>query len=176
MSSLVQSDAISETTPSEKSSVRTSDVLLQLVTFNLLGEEFGLPILDVREIIRMTDITPVPHAPSFVEGVINLRGQILPIIDLRKRFDLEIKEMDESTRIIVVDVNHAQMGLIVDGVSEVLRIPADSVAPPPQIVSAGIGAEYIKGISHYNEMMIILIDLKKVFNRSEINALQAIEE
>ena len=174
MSNIVQSNngAMSK---ADKDAVRSSDILIQLVTFNLLGEEFGLPILDVREIIRMTDITPVPHAPGFVEGVINLRGQILPIVDLRKRFNLEAKDMDESTRIIVVDVNNAQMGLIVDGVSEVLRIPAETIAPPPQIVAAGIGAEYIKGIGHFNEMMIILIDLKKVFNRNELEALQSME-
>jgi len=159
---------------SMKDGARTSDVLIQLVTFNLLGEEFGLPILDVREIIRMVEVTPVPHAPNFVEGVINLRGQILPVIDLRKRFGLEMKEMDDSTRIVVVEIRSSLIGLIVDGVKEVLRIPADTIAPPPQIVANGIGAEYIKGIGHYNEMMIILIDLKKVFNESEMESLDSV--
>ena len=151
--------------------IRTSDVLIQLVTFKLLGEEFGLPILDVREIIRMTNVTPVPHAPSFVEGVINLRGQILPVVDLRKRFNLEQKDVDEDTRIIVVEIGNTLLGLIVDGVNEVLRIPSDTIAPPPSIVSSGIGAEYIKGIGHYDEKMIILINLAKVFTTDEMNSM-----
>ena len=149
--------------------------LIHLVTFNLLGEEFGMPILDVREIIRMVDITPVPHAPAFVEGVINLRGQILPVIDLRKRFNLNATSLEEDTRIIVVEINNSLLGLIVDGVKEVLRIPSDSVSPPPQIVANGIGAEYIKGIANYDEKMIILIDLKRVFSHDEMNSLEQMD-
>lgn len=152
--------------------VRSTDVLIQLVTFNLVGEEFGLPILDVREIIRMVEVTPVPHSPSFVEGVINLRGQILPVIDLRKRFGLSSSSADEDTRIVVVEINHNLIGLIVDGVNEVLRIPSETVNPAPQIVSSGIGAEYIQGIAHYNEKMIILIDMGRVFNNDEMQNLQ----
>lgn len=158
-----------------KDEPRNSGALTQLVTFDLLGEEFGLPILDVREIIRMTDVTPVPHAPNFVEGVINLRGQILPVVDLRKRFNLEAKEMDDSTRIVVVEINNNLLGLIVDGVSEVLRLPLDSIAPAPSIVSSGIGAEYIKGIGHYNDKMIILINLRKVFTTAEMDVLENME-
>lgn len=144
---------------------------LHLVTFSLMGEVFGLPILDVREIIRMTEITPVPQAPGFVEGVINLRGQILPVVDLRKRFGITPKENDDTTRIVVVELTHAAVGLIVDSVSEVLRIPADVVAPPPSLVAGSIGAEYIKGIGHYDERMIILIEMRKVFNEDELSAL-----
>lgn len=145
---------------------------LHLVTFSLMGEVFGLPILDVREIIRMTEITPVPQAPGFVEGVINLRGQILPVVDLRKRFGITPKENDDTTRIVVVELSHAAVGLIVDSVSEVLRIPADVVAPPPSLVAGSIGAEYIKGIGHYDERMIILIEMRKVFNEDELGALE----
>lgn len=170
---------IAETRSSELSThnngergVRSTDVLLQLVTFNLVGEEFGLPILDVREIIRMVEVTPVPHSPSFVEGVINLRGQILPVIDLRKRFGLESSTADEDTRIVVVEINNNLIGLIVDGVNEVLRIPSETVNPAPQIVSSGIGAEYIQGIAHYDEKMIILIDMARVFNSEEMANLQ----
>lgn len=154
--------------------VRSSDVLLQLVTFNLVGEEFGLPILDVREIIRMVEVTPVPHSPDFVEGVINLRGQILPVIDLRKRFNLESSVANEDTRIVVVEINKNLIGLIVDGVNEVLRIPSETVNPAPQIVSSGIGAEYIQGIAHYNEKMIILVDLERVFSSDEMENLASL--
>ncbi|MFZ2619293.1 MAG: chemotaxis protein CheW [Alphaproteobacteria bacterium] len=145
---------------------------LHLVTFLLLGEEFGLPILDVREIIRITAITPVPQAPSFVEGVINLRGQIIPVVDLRKRFGIPAKEADEETRIVVVELKNTVIGLVVDSVSEVLRLPADTVAPPPAIVAGSIGAEYIKGIGHHDEKMIILIDMRKVFSDQEVGALE----
>tara|TARA_R110000868_G_scaffold218576_2_gene469170 strand:- start:93195 stop:93728 length:534 start_codon:yes stop_codon:yes gene_type:complete len=155
-------------------SVRSSDVLLQLVTFNLVGEEFGLPILDVREIIRMVEVTPVPHSPDFVEGVINLRGQILPVIDLRKRFNLASTEANDDTRIVVVEISHNLIGLIVDGVKEVLRIPSETVNAAPQIVTSGIGAEYIQGIAHYQDKMIILVDLFKVFSNDEMENLTAI--
>lgn len=151
---------------------RSGDATIQLVTFNLLGEEFGLPTVSVREIIRMTNITPVPQAPHFVEGVINLRSQIIPVVDLRKRFKLHAKESDDRTRIIVVDINDSALGLVVDGVSEVLALPADSVVPPPPLVANGIGAEYIQGISHYGERMTILVNLEKVFNSSELNKLE----
>ena len=152
--------------------VRSSDVLLHLVTFDLLGEEFGVPILDVREIIQMLDITPVPNAPKFVEGVINLRGQIIPIVDLRKRFNLETSETTEENRIVVVEVNNNTLGLIVDGDSEVLRIPEDLVKPAPALIAGGIGSEFIKGIAYYKERMIILIDLYKVFSRQEMNLIE----
>ena len=158
-------------TPRKKEAATTSDVLLQLVTFSLLEEEFGLPILDVREIIRMTEITPVPNAPSFVEGVINLRGQIIPVVDLRKRFNLNATEIDDDSRIVVVEIVGNILGLIVDKVSEVLRIPVDSNSPPPGLVANGLGSEYIRGITNHLEKMLILIDLKKVFDLQELETL-----
>jgi purine-binding chemotaxis protein CheW len=146
--------------------------LQQLVTFELFGEIFALPILDVREIIRLPNITPVPQAPSFVEGVINLRGQIIPIVDLRKRFGLTAQGTNDDTRIIVVELgNGVVLGLIVDAVREVERIPTDSITPPPALVAGSIGAEYIKGISNYDDKMIVHIDMRKVFNADELNAL-----
>lgn len=175
MTAVVQSSEKQLSTRNLGEDARASDVLIHLVTFKLLGEEFGMPILDVREIIRMVAITPVPHAPKFVEGVINLRGQILPVIDLRRRFNLDSTKTEEDTRIIVVEISNSLLGLIVDGVKEVLRIPGDSVSPPPQIVANGIGAEYIKGIANYDNKMIILIDLKRVFSQDEMNSLERLE-
>lgn len=172
MNAIIESHKNELSTHSNDRNARSSDVLLQLVTFNLVGEEFALPILDVREIIRMVDVTPVPHSPAFVEGVINLRGQILPVIDLRKRFNLDSKTSDDDTRIVVVEIKQSLIGLIVDGVNEVLRIPAETVSPAPQIVSSGIGAEYIQGIAHYHDKMIILVDLLRVFNHEEMVSLQ----
>lgn len=147
--------------------------LVQVVTFQLFGEVFALPILDVREIIRMTPITPVPQAPGFVEGVINLRGQILPIVDLRKRFGLAPQERTEETCIAVVELGSGvAVGLIVDAVREVESIPADSITPPPSLVAGSIGAEYIKGISNHADKMMIHIDLRRVFSKGEMSALE----
>tara|TARA_Y100001960_G_C14721817_1_gene852814 strand:+ start:240 stop:749 length:510 start_codon:yes stop_codon:yes gene_type:complete len=148
-----------------------SDTTLQLVVFSLLGEEFGVTINDVREIISNTQITPVPQAPGFVEGVINLRGQIIPIVDLRKRFNLAENENKEDSNVVIIEVDDNVLGLIVDSVSEVLNIPSDSINPPPALVANGIGAEYIKGIGQYNEKMIILIDLQKVFSADELRSI-----
>lgn len=148
-----------------------SDVTLQLVIFSLLGEEFGVSIHDVREIISNTQITPVPQAPNFVEGVINLRGQIIPVVDLRKRFSLEENKNKEETNVVIIEVDDNVLGLIVDSVSEVLNIPSDSINPPPALVANGIGAEYIKGIGQYNQKMIILIDLQKVFSAEELKSI-----
>lgn len=150
---------------------KMSDVIMHLVAFRLNNEEFAVPILDVREIIRTEQVTPVPHAPSFVEGVINLRGQIIPVIDLRKRFNLAAKTADEDTRVMVIELGTQVVGLIVDSVSEVTRIPSDTVAPPPPLVAGGIGAEYIKGISHHDKRMTILVDMHKVFKNGEVDSL-----
>ena len=147
--------------------------LQQLVTFELFGEIFALPILDVREIIRPTAITPVPQAPSFVEGVINLRGQIIPVVDLRKRFGLAAETTTDDTRIIVVELGSSiVIGMIVDAVREVERIPTDTITPPPALVAGSVGAEYIKGISNHEDKMIVHIDMRKVFNTDEMVMLQ----
>jgi purine-binding chemotaxis protein CheW len=145
--------------------------MLQLVSFKLREEEFGVNILQVQEIIRMQEITNVPNAPDFVEGVINLRGRVIPIVDLRKRFGLEAKEHSKATRIIVVMIDQVTVGLIVDEVSEVLRIPEDTVEPPPPIV-AGIEADYIKGVGKLEDRLLILLDLNKILSQEERSSLQ----
>ena len=106
------------------------DELIQLVSFGLDQEEFGIDILKVQEINRMVEITKVPQAPSYCEGVINLRGKVIPVIDLRKKFEMEVREWDKDTRIIVCDVDGEQVGMIVDSVDEVLRIPSSTIEPP----------------------------------------------
>ena len=146
------------------------DELLQLVSFNIGSEEFGVDILKVQEINRMVEITKVPQAPQYVEGVINLRGKVIPIVDLRKRFNLELKEYDKNTRIVVVDINGNILGMVVDSVSEVLRLPANTIEPPPEIVT-GINSEYIKGVAKLEDRLLIFLDLSKVINMSEITSL-----
>jgi len=140
---------------------------LQLVSFNIGSEEFGVDILKVQEINRMVDITKVPQAPHYVEGVINLRGKVIPIVDLRKRFNLELKEHDKNTRIVVVDILGNIMGMIVDAVSEVLRLPASTIEPPPEIVT-GINSDYIKGVAKLEDRLLIFLDLSRVIDVDEM--------
>ncbi len=137
--------------------------LIQLVTFSIGDEEFGVDILKVQEIIRTMEITKVPKAPPFVEGVINLRGNVIPIIDLRKRFGLDTREHDKHTRIIVIEIHNMIVGFVVDAVSEVLRIPANTVEPPPPVVS-GLESEYISGVGKLEDRLLILLDLDRLLS------------
>jgi len=147
------------------------DELLQLVTFRLGGEEFGVDILKVQEINRSMEITKVPRAPDFVEGVINLRGRVIPIIDLRRRFGKGHKSHDQNTRIIVFEIRSMIVGFVVDSVSEVLRIKADTVEQAPPVV-AGVESEYIKGIGKLDNRLLILLDLNKLISTEEEDQLQ----
>ena len=142
------------------------DEIVQLVTFKLGNEEFALDILKVQEINRMVEITKVPKAPDFVEGVINLRGRVIPIVDIRKKFHLNIKEATKETRIIVVNIMNKTIGLIVDSVSEVLRINSSTIQPPPPLI-AGLDSDYIKGVGKLDERLIILLDIDKIFTTGE---------
>ncbi|MBW7888214.1 MAG: chemotaxis protein CheW [Bacteroidetes bacterium] len=144
----------------------SSEELLQLVSFNIGEEEFGVDILKVQEIIRIVEVTRVPNAPEYVDGVINLRGKVIPIIDLRRRFGMERKEKDKNTRIIVVELNGKVLGFVVDAVSEVLRIPRSVTEPPPSII-AGIDAEYITAIGKLENRLLILLDLERVLSVEE---------
>ncbi len=132
----------------------------QLVTFRLGEEEYGVDILKVHEIDRMMDITEVPNAPSCIEGVINLRGKVIPVINLRKKFNLPPREADERTKIVVVDIG-TSAGMIVDSVSEVLRISSDIIEPPPPMAS-GTGSEYIRGVGKLQDRLLILLDIEKL--------------
>lgn len=148
--------------------------ILQLVTFKLGAEEFGVDILKVQEINKMMSITKIPNAPTFIEGVINLRGKIIPIVDLRKRLGFRDQPYDKSTRIIVVELDGLVLGFIVDSVSEVLRIPENTIEPPPSMV-AGIESEYIEGVGKLDERLLILLELKKVFSSPEKKDIENID-
>lgn len=138
----------------------------QLVVFTLADETYGIDISTVNEIIRMQAITEVPRTPDFVEGVINLRGRIVPVIDLRKRFSLTVSEETQASRIMVVELEGLTVGMIVDSVSEVLRLPASSIEPTPAMVS-GVDAAYLRGVGKWNDRLIILLDIKKVLFKEE---------
>lgn len=143
----------------------TDSGILQLVTFRLGSEEYALDILKVQEINRMVEITSIPNAPPYVEGVINLRGKVIPVVNLRKKFGLDSKERDSQARIIVVDVG-TTVGLIVDSVSEVLRISSDTVEPPPPMTATG-SSEYIKGVGKLSDRLLILLDIEKLLRNED---------
>ncbi|HEV7179627.1 MAG TPA: chemotaxis protein CheW [Candidatus Baltobacteraceae bacterium] len=147
---------------------------IQVVSFRLGNEEYGVDIAQVQEIIRMVDITHVPRAPHFMEGVINLRGQLIPIIDLRTRFGMDRADHTKNTRIIVTEIVTKRVGIIVDGVSEVLNIPIENVEEAPEMI-AGVGTEYISGVGKVNERLIILLELQKVITTSEKQELESLE-
>jgi len=138
----------------------------QLVIFTLANETYGIDISAVNEIIRMQDITEVPRTPDFVEGVINLRGRIVPVIDLRRRFGLEAAEETQASRIIVVELDGTTVGMIVDSVSEVLRLPKENIEPTPPMVS-GVDSAYLRGVGKWNDRLIILLDITKVLYKEE---------
>ncbi|MCH8850093.1 MAG: chemotaxis protein CheW [Chloroflexi bacterium] len=137
----------------------------QLVVFDLASEAYGVDIGAVREIIRMQTITRMPRTPDYVEGVINLRGKVTPVVDLRKRFGLEEGEESLAKRIIVVDTGERSMGFVVDAVSEVLRIPSGSVEPPASVVM-GVDSDYMVGIVKLPDRLISLLDLERVMDSS----------
>ena len=145
--------------------------ILQLVTFKVDNEEFAVDILKVQEINKMIDITRIPNAPPFVEGVINLRGKIIPIVDLRKRLGFAGKDYDKSTRIIVIELDGMVLGFIVDSVSEVLRISDATVEPPPSLV-AGVESDYIEGVGKLDNRLLILLELRKIFSDSDRKELE----
>ena len=149
--------------------------LLQLVSFKIGEEEFGVDILSVQEINRMSQITKVPNTPDFIEGVINLRGRIIPVLDLRVKLGLMKLEHNKNTRIVVVELKGQTVGFIVDEVSEVLRIPKNITEAPPTMVG-GIDSEYITSIGKLEDRLLILLDLEKILTLSEYEMLETVNE
>jgi purine-binding chemotaxis protein CheW len=148
---------------------------VQLVTFKLGNEEYGLFIEDVREINRLSSITVVPNAPAFVEGLMNLRGNVIPAIDLRKRFGLDTIQHGETTRVIIVDITEKTTGLIVDSVSDVIRISKKMIENPPDIISSKVETEFIQGIGNLVKQgrFIIVLDVNKILSGEEQALLQS---
>ncbi|MBP2651064.1 MAG: cheW 2 [Firmicutes bacterium] len=138
---------------------------LQLVVFVLDTEEYGLSITKVQEINRIIPITKLPQTPDFVEGIINLRERVIPIIDLRKRFQLKISDYNENSRIIIVEVCGQTVGIIVDAVTEVIRLQESMIEPPPQ--NFILDAEYVDGVGKLDNRLLILLDIDKVITSNE---------
>lgn len=153
-------------------SVRTE---IQVVVFDLASEYYGVEIGDVREILRMQEITRVPGAPTFVEGVINLRGRVVPVVDLRKRLLVSTSERTQDTRILVVDMGGRDVGVIVDAVTEVLRIEASLIEPASSMITSA-AAYYLKGIAKLETKLVILLNLDRVLSAVEKDGLLSMEE
>ncbi len=140
--------------------------MLQLVTFKLDGQKYAVDILKVQEINNMKEITSIPNAPVYLEGAINLRGKVIPVLNLRKKFGFDDNLKSELCKIIIMDVRGVIMGLIVDAVSDVLRINQDVVEPPPP-VSSNVSSEFISGIAKLSEGLVILLDMDRLLDAEE---------
>ncbi|MBY6036071.1 chemotaxis protein CheW [Fictibacillus nanhaiensis] len=146
----------------------------KIIIFQLKDEEYAIPVEDVKSIERMQHITRIPRTIQFVKGVINLRGVVTPIIDLRSRFDIEESDYTDTTRIIIVSVGTIEVGLIVDSANDVIDIDTAAIEPPPEVVG-GVDAEYIKGVAKIDKRLLVLLDLEKVLNPEKLGVLNPLE-
>ncbi|MBA4383523.1 MAG: chemotaxis protein CheW [Anaerolinea sp.] len=147
----------------------------QLVIFELGAENFGIDIASVEGINKMLDITKIPQAPSFLLGITNLRGSVLPVIDLQMRFGMKSQEQTSETRIVVANLDGIKIGMVVSAVSEVLTIDDKVIEPPPPMVS-NINSEYITGVAKIDKRLVILLDLSKVLTLDEKNQVAKVVE
>jgi purine-binding chemotaxis protein CheW len=147
----------------------------QLVVFELNKENYGLDISTVEGIIKMQTITKMPRAPEYVEGVTNLRGVVVPVISLRRRFGMAALENNRDTRIVVVFLNHTKVGMVVDGVSEVLRVQEEDIEPTPPMVST-VDTSFIRGIAKMDDRLITLLDLNKVLSLSDSISIEKLSQ
>jgi purine-binding chemotaxis protein CheW len=148
---------------------------IQVVGFRIGRETFGLPISMVREIVRVPEVTSVPNAPEYIEGVINLRGRIIPVVDLRKRFGEKAIEANKKNRIVVVELEGRTIGLMVHAASEVLKIPPSEIEAPHNVFQEG-ELDYITGVGKLNGRLVILLDLNRVLQRGELRRLDEIAD
>lgn len=155
-----------------------NDKVLQLVTFQLGQEHYGINIMDVKEIQRIQETREIPNAPGYVEGIFKLRSDIIPVINLHKRFHLKKAELSEEEELlsgfIIIDVEGMRLGVIIDKISRVVTIERGQIQPPPQIIS-GIGAEYIEGVIHEDGGYLIILDIRKIFNPKELQQISGFQ-
>ncbi len=156
-----------------------TNVQFQIVTFQLGTELYGVDILDVKEIVKAQEVRSIPHAPSYVEGIFNLRGEVIPIISLHKRFNIEKlvydNEIEEelNSGFIILDIDGSKISIIIDKVSQVLSVNSSEVKPPPQMLT-GIGSEYIHGIIETNKNYLVILDIRRLFDPKELQKLLGI--
>lgn len=150
--------------------------MLQLVGFNIASEQFGVDILMVQEIIRSAKVTAVPNSPEFVEGVINLRGNIIPVVDLRKRLYLYTEGADSKRPwVLILNISDRVVGFIVDEVTHVIKMSDDSVQPPPDIVISGLESQYIQGVCKVDDSLLVILNFSRVLFSDEYNMLRDLE-
>ncbi len=153
------------------------DTQIQLVTFQISDELYGIDIMDVKEIVRVQEIRQIPNAPIYVEGLFNLRGEIIPIISLHKRFHLKRAHLGDDDELlsgfIIIDLDGMKLGVIIDKVERVVTIEGNDIQPPPQMLS-GIGAEYIQGVVNREGGYLILLDIRKLFSAKELKKIEEI--
>ena len=147
--------------------------ILQLVGFKVEREFFGVQIAAVKEIVRVPQITPVPDTPDFVEGVINLRGRVVPVIDMRKRIGAPPVERKKENRVLILELDGKIVGITVDSASEIIKLPEDAIEPPPEIVSY-LGGEYVTGVGKLKERLIVLLDLARLLRPEEMKGMETI--
>jgi purine-binding chemotaxis protein CheW len=154
-----------------------TDGKMQLVTFQLGAEHYGVDIMDVESIVKVEDVRPIPNAPNYVEGIFNLRGEIIPVINLHTRFHLRRPELSEEDALLsgflIIDVDGTHLAVIIDKVSRVVSVDEGQVQPPPQMIS-GIGAEYIQGVVNREESYLIILDIRRLFNLRELEQLTSV--
>ena len=151
----------------DRGSGRADNPVIQLVGFRLDNEDYAIAITKIQEIILMKPITRIPQVPDFIEGLINLRGSVIPIVNLRKRFGLPPREVDDETRTIVVNVHDKTVGCIVDAVTQVMRINRDQIQPPPLGVLA-VNHQYLAGLAKLDDRLMIILDIEKLFEAEEL--------
>lgn len=151
-----------------------NDSQVQLVTFQLGEELYGIDIMKVDGIVREENIRPIPNAPPYVEGIFNLRGSIIPVINLHTRFHLRPADLSDEDKLlsgmVIINLNNMLIGIIIDKVSRVLTVEKDRIQPPPQMIS-GIGAEYIQGVTQENGGYLIILDIRRLFDPKELSQL-----
>ena len=148
---------------------RAQNPVIQLVGFRLDNEDYAIAITKIQEIILMKPITRIPQVPDFIEGLINLRGSVIPIVNLRKRFSLPPREIDDETRTIVVNIHDKTVGCVVDAVTQVMRINRDQIQPPPLGVMA-VNHQYLAGLAKLDDRLMIILDIDKLFQAEELTA------
>ncbi len=145
----------------------------QFLTYTIGNQEYGIEIRNVTEIIGIQKITSLPDVPEFVKGVINLRGKVIPVVDVRLRFGMEAREYDERTCIVVVNISGTSVGLVVDTVSEVMNIPENQIEEPPKVSKKADGNRFVHGLGKVNEEVKILLDIQKLLYEDELEMINA---
>ena len=155
-----------------------ADTSVQLVAFRLGDEHYAIDIMDVEGIVRVDDVRAIPNAPSYVEGIINLRGEIIPVISLHKRFHLAHPELSEEERslggFVIIDVNDRHVAIMIDVISRVVTIAQSDIQPPPQVIT-GIGSEYIEGVVSRDDRFLIILDIRRLFSANELQQLEQLQ-